>query len=65
MRKIKNKPPINADERRFNESVSMKLNDDIHISQCLNYFGITGLKLCLLINFSRLRVEIKRIVNGI
>jgi hypothetical protein len=38
--------------------------DDIHIAQCLNYLKITGLKLCLLINFSKPRVDIKRIVRG-
>jgi GxxExxY protein len=38
---------------------------DIHIAQCLNYLRITGLKLCLLINFYKPRVEIRRIVNGI
>ncbi len=39
--------------------------DTVHFAQCLNYLRITGLKLCLLINFSKPRVEIKRIVNGI
>ncbi len=37
----------------------------IHTAQCLNYLKITGLKLCLLFNFSKPRVDIKRIVNGI
>ena len=39
--------------------------DVFHTAQCLNYLRITGLKLCLLINFNKPRVEIKRIVNGI
>ncbi|VVB97745.1 PD-(D/E)XK nuclease superfamily protein [uncultured archaeon] len=47
------------------ELKTVKEFDDIHIAQCLNYLRITGLKLCLLINFSKPRVEIKRIVNGI
>lgn len=47
------------------ELKTVKEFDDIHLAQCLNYLRITGLKLCLLINFSKLRVEIKRIVNGI
>lgn len=47
------------------ELKTVKEFDDIHIAQCLNYLRITGLKLCLLINFSKARVEIKRIVNGI
>ncbi|MCZ7381005.1 MAG: GxxExxY protein [Candidatus Methanoperedens sp.] len=47
------------------ELKTVKEFDDIHLAQCLNYLRITGLKLCLLINFSKPRVEIKRIVNGI
>ena len=47
------------------ELKTVKEFDDIHIAQCLNYLKITGLKLCLLINFSKPRVEIKRIVRGI
>ncbi len=47
------------------ELKTVKEFDDIHIAQCLNYLRITGLKLCLLINFGKPRVEIKRIVNGI
>ena len=35
------------------------------IAQYLNYLRIIGLKLCLLINFNKPRVEIRRIVNGI
>jgi hypothetical protein len=33
--------------------------------QCLNYLRITCLKLCLLINFYKPKVEIRRIVNGL
>jgi GxxExxY protein len=47
------------------ELKTVKEFDDIHLAQCLNYLRITGLKLCLLINFSKPRVEIRRIVNGI
>ncbi len=47
------------------EIKAVKDFDDIHMAQCLNYLRITGLKLCLLINFSKTRIEIKRIVNGI
>ena len=47
------------------ELKAVKEFDEIHIAQCLNYLKITGLKLCLLINFSKPKVEIKRIVNGI
>jgi len=34
---------------------------DIHKAQCLNYLKATGLKVCLLINFGKPRVEIKRL----
>ena len=46
------------------ELKTVKEFDDIHIAQCLNYLKITGLKLCLLINFSKSRIDIKRIVRG-
>jgi len=34
---------------------------DIHTAQCLNYLKATGLPLCLLMNFAKPRVEIKRL----
>lgn len=37
--------------------------DSIHTAQCLNYLRATNLKICLLINFGKPKVEIKRIVN--
>ena len=37
--------------------------EDIHFAQCLNYLRATGLKVCLLVNFRRPKVKIKRIVN--
>ena len=36
--------------------------DDIHSAQCLNYLKATGLTICLLVNFGRPRVEIKRLI---
>jgi GxxExxY protein len=36
--------------------------DEIHHAQCLNYLKATGLHLCLLLNFGKPRIEIKRIV---
>ncbi len=38
--------------------------DRIHQAQCLNYLKATGLTVCLLINFGRPKIEIKRVVNG-
>ena len=39
--------------------------DDAHIAQCLNYLKATGIKLCLLINFGKSKVEIKRLVRNL
>ena len=38
--------------------------DEVHAAQCLNYLKATGKRLCLLINFGRPRVNIRRIVLG-
>ena len=34
---------------------------DVHMAQRLNYLKATGLKVCLLMNFGRAKVEVKRI----
>ncbi|MDZ4861694.1 MAG: GxxExxY protein [Candidatus Hydrogenedentes bacterium] len=34
---------------------------DLHLAQCLNYLKATGLKTCMLINFGKPRIDIKRI----
>jgi GxxExxY protein len=38
--------------------------NDIHRAQCLNYLRATGFRLCLLMNFAKPRLEIKRIILG-
>jgi GxxExxY protein len=38
--------------------------DDNHKAQCINYLNATHLPLCLLINFGRPRVEIKRLFQS-
>ena len=35
--------------------------NDVHTAQCLNYLKATGIKTCLLINFGKPRIEIKRV----
>lgn len=39
--------------------------DNIHMAQCMNYLKATGMKICLLINFGKPKVQIKRIVNNL
>lgn len=39
--------------------------DDAHVAQCLNYLKATGLKVCLIINFGKSKIEIKRVVLGL
>ena len=38
--------------------------DNSHQAQCMNYLKATGITVCLLINFGKAKVEIKRIVNN-
>ena len=45
------------------ELKAVKVLDEIHLAQCLNYLRATGLKVCLLINFGSPKLEIKRVVN--
>ena len=37
--------------------------DDAHRLQCINYLKGTGLRLCLLLNFARPKLQIRRIVR--
>ena len=53
-----------VDDRVVVELKAAKALDDIHLAQCLNYLKATGLSVCLLINFGRPKVQIKRIVNN-
>ena len=38
---------------------------DVHRVQCIDYLKATGMPLCLLLNFGRPRLEIKRVVSGL
>lgn len=46
------------------ELKAVKDLNDIHLAQCLNYLKATNLRLCLLMNFAKPKVEIRRIVNN-
>lgn len=45
------------------ELKASKALDEVHQAQCMNYLRATGMHLCLLINFGKPRVEIRRIVS--
>jgi GxxExxY protein len=38
--------------------------NDIHCAQCLNYLKASRLRICLLMNFAKPRLEVRRIVAG-
>lgn len=44
------------------EIKAIKEFENVHTAVCLNYLRCSGLSLCLLINFGKARVDIKRIV---
>lgn len=43
----------------------VKVLADEHLAQCMNYLRATGKRLCLLINFGRPRMEIRRVASNI
>jgi len=45
------------------ELKAIKALDDVHVAQALNYLKATGLKICLLLNFGKPQIEIRRVVN--
>jgi GxxExxY protein len=54
-----------VEERLIVELKAVREIDGVHMAQCMNYLKATGLRLCLLLNFAKPRVEVKRIVNGL
>ena len=40
-----------------------KALDDVHLAHCLNYLKATNLRIGLLLNFGKPRVEVKRVVR--
>jgi GxxExxY protein len=47
------------------ELKAVKTLDSVHNEQCINYLKASGLRLCLLLNFGKPRVEIHRVANGV
>ena len=37
--------------------------DDVHLAQCINYLRATNLRICLLLNFSKSKLDIRRVVH--
>ena len=44
---------------------TVKALDAAHRAQCVNYLKATGLQLCLLLNFGRSRLEVRRVALGL
>jgi GxxExxY protein len=43
------------------ELKAIRVLDDVHVAQCINYLRATGMKICLLLNFGSPKLSIKRI----
>lgn len=43
-------------------NTTVRLFEEVYTAQCLNYLRATGLPVCLLVNFYRPKLEIKRII---
>src|SRR6266700_6128568 len=55
-------PDLLVEDVLLVELKTVKALDDSHRMQCTNYLKATGLRLCLLLNFGKPRLEIKRVV---
>lgn len=55
---------ILVEESLLIELKTVKAFDNVHLAQCLNYLKATGLRLCLLMNFGKAKVEVRRVVNN-
>jgi GxxExxY protein len=54
-----------VDDALLVEVKAVKALDDVHRMQCANYLKAAGLRLCLLLNFGKPRLEIKRVALGL
>ncbi len=54
-----------VDDVRLVELKTVTALDDTHRMQGSNDLKATGLRLCLLLNFGKARLEIKRVANGL
>jgi len=61
---VSHKEPSDAhSKQRTSWDRAVKALDDVHAAQYVNYLKATGLTVCLVMNFGKPRVEIKRFVN--
>lgn len=51
-----------VEEKVLLELKAVRQLDDVHVAQVMNYLKASGLPVCLLINFCRPKVEIRRFV---
>jgi GxxExxY protein len=56
-------PDLLVDGSVIIELKALKELDNVHKAQCINYLKVTGLRVCLLINFAKSKIPIKRIVR--
>ena len=47
------------------ELKAIKSLEEIHSAQCINYLRATGIPVCLLINFGKPKIEVKRLINRV
>ena len=52
-----------VDDQVIVELKAVKALDEVHLAQCLNYLKATDLPVCLLVNFGRPKIQIKRLVS--
>ncbi len=50
-----------VEERILVELKAVQDLDDVHVAQCLNYLRATGFKTCLLLNFAKPELHVRRI----
>jgi GxxExxY protein len=46
------------------ELKAVKTLDPVHEAQCINYLRASGVPLCLLLNFARPRLDVRRIIHA-
>lgn len=55
-------PDLLVAEKVLVELKAVRELDEMHMAQAMNYLKASGLKICLLINFGKPKIEIRRLV---